>query len=154
MGSILVGDEVSIYKARRVRKLMGGALRQAGVVAATAIYALENNVERLAEDHANARVLAKGLGEIDGISLDLDGVQTNLVFFRVDPEIGDSAQLSAALRERGVQIGAMGPHVLRACTHLDVDRDGVLKAIDAVRDCLASGISQFTAAPFGPFARA
>ena len=154
MGSILVGDEASIYKARRIRKLMGGALRQAGVVAATAIYALENNVERLAEDHANARVLAEGFADIDGISLDLDGVQTNLVFFQVDPEIGDSAQLSAALRERGVQIGAMGPYVLRACTHLDVDREGVLKAIDAVRDCVASGIRQFTASPFGPFARA
>ena len=154
LGSILVGDQAAVHRARRVRKLMGGALRQAGVVAATAIYALENHVERLADDHVNARAFAEAVAEVDGISVDLSSVQTNLVFFQIAPEIGDACQLSAALRERGVLIGAMGPHVLRACTHLDVDHAGVLQAVQSIRDCIAEGISQFTGSRFGPFARA
>ena len=154
LGSILVGDAESIFKARRVRKLMGGAMRQAGVVAATAVYALENHVERLADDHANARAFASAVAEVDGVTIDLDAVQTNLVFFEIDPKIGDACQLSAALKARGILIGAMGPHVLRACTHLDVDRDGVLQAVQGIRDCIAAGISQFPGSKFGPFARA
>jgi len=154
MGSILVGSGEQIHRARRVRKMMGGALRQVGIIAGGAIYALENHVERLADDHANARTFAEAISKIDGISVDLDGVESNLVFFDVDAEVGDASQLSSALRERGVRIGAMGPQTLRACTHLDVDAAGVVRAADAVAECVQSGIQQFAAAKFGPFFRA
>lgn len=154
MGSILVGSAEAIKKARRIRKLMGGALRQAGIIAAAAIHAMENHVEGLARDHANARTFAETIAKIDGISIDLSGVESNLVFFDVDAEIGDACQLSAALRERGVRIGAMGSQTLRACTHLDVDEVGVLTAANAVRDCIAAGIQQYPASPYGPFNRA
>lgn len=154
MGSILVGSKEAIHRARRTRKMMGGALRQVGVIAASAIYALENNVDRLADDHANAQTFAKAIAEIDGISVNLEGVETNLVFFEINPEIGDASQLSAALRERGVRIGAMGPRTLRGCTHLDVDGEGVARAANTIRDCIQDGIQQFPAAKFGPFCRA
>ena len=134
--------------------MMGGALRQAGIIAGGAIYALENHIERLADDHANARTFAEAISRIDGINVDLEGVESNLVFFSVNPEIGDASQLSAALRERGVRIGAMGPQTLRGCTHLDVDRAGVLRAADAIAECVQAGIQQFAAAKFGPFCRA
>jgi len=133
---------------------MGGALRQAGIVAATAVYALENHVERMADDHANARAFAEVIDGIDGVEVDLSAVQSNMVFFHVDPGVGDAAQMSAALREKGVRIGAMGPHRMRACTHLDVTREQVLQAADALRECVQQGISQFATLPYGPFARA
>lgn len=133
---------------------MGGAMRQAGIVAASAVYALENNIERMADDHAHARAFAEAIADIAGIDVDLAAVQTNMVFFAIDSEIGDAGQLSAALREKGVRIGAMGPHRLRACTHLDVDRDQVLQAAGVVRECVQAGISQYPTLPFGPFAQA
>ena len=154
MGSILVGSGKQILRARRVRKMMGGALRQVGVIAGGAIYALENHVERLADDHANARTFAEAISRIDGISVDLDGVESNLVFFDVAADVGDASQLSSALRERGVRIGAMGPQTLRACTHLDVDAAGVVRAADTIAECVQTGIQQFAAAQFGPFFRA
>jgi threonine aldolase len=134
--------------------MMGGALRQAGIIAGGAIYALENHVERLADDQANARTFAEAIAKIDGIHVDLEGVESNLVFFDVAAEIGDASQLSSALHERGVRIGAMGPQLLRACTHLDVDADGVLRAADVIAECVQAGIQQFDAAKFGPFFRA
>jgi threonine aldolase len=154
MGSILVGSAEAIKRGRRTRKMMGGALRQAGIIAGGAIYALENHVERMADDQANARTFAEAIAKIDGINIDLDGVESNLVFFDVNPEIGDASQLSAALRERGVRIGAMGPQTLRACTHLDVDEAGVVQAAATVADCVKEGVQQFAAAKFGPFFRA
>lgn len=154
MGSILVGSKETIHRARRIRKMMGGALRQVGIVAASAIYALENHVQRLADDHANARIFAEAIAMIDGISIDLEGVESNLVFFEINPEIGDATQLSSALRERGVRIGAMGPQTLRACTHLDVDETGVQRASSAVAECIQTGIGQFPQSRFGPFCRA
>ena len=154
MGSILVGSAGDIVRARRIRKLMGGALRQAGIVAAAAVYAVENHVDRMADDHANARAFAEAIADIDGINIDLSAVQSNMVFFHVDPDIGDAGQMSAALREKGVRIGAMGPHRMRACTHLDVTHEQVIQASDAVRECVQEGISQYATLPYGPFARA
>ena len=147
MGSILVGSSEQIQKARRIRKLLGGAMRQAGMLAASAIYALENNIERLAEDHANAQLFAEQIAQIEGISLDVASVESNLVFFNVAGEAGDAVQLSAALKERGVRIGAMGPQTLRACTHLSVSREEVLTAASTIRDCLQSGIAGYPKAP-------
>ena len=153
MGSILVGTAEDIYRARRARKLFGGALRQAGIVAAAAVYALEHHVERLTIDHENARVFADALRKIDGITLDPPDIQTNLVFFEVDPELGNAAQLSAQLKDRGIRINATGPQRLRACTHLDVTRDDALRAASAVADCVAEGFAMATGAELGPYAR-
>jgi threonine aldolase len=139
MGSILVGRKELIHKARRARKVFGGALRQAGMVAAAAHYALDHHVDRLKDDHANARRLADRLAKIDGVTIDPTRVETNLVFFEIDPGWGTAAPLSAALREQGVRINpSSGPQRLRACTHLDVDAAAVDSAADIVARVLAS----------------
>lgn len=153
MGSILVGSREDIRKARRVRKLFGGALRQAGIVAASAIYAMENHVERLQTDHDNARAFADCLRHIDGVTLDPPDIETNLVFFNVDPELGNAAQLSSKLKQRGVRINATGPYRLRACTHLDVDRAMVLRAAEAVGEAVQEGFAGTVGAELGPYSR-
>lgn len=153
MGSVLVGSKEEIARARRIRKLFGGALRQAGMVAAAAIYAMENNVERLKVDHENAQAFAEAISQIDGITLDPADVQTNLVFFNVDPELGNAAQLSAKLKLLGVRINATAPQRLRGCTHLDVDRDDVLKAADAIAESVSEGFASMAGSDSGPYAR-
>ena len=153
MGSILVGGSEQIAKARRSRKLFGGALRQAGIVAAAAVYAWENHIERLAEDHDNAKLFAEKIAQIDGLHINLQDVETNLVFFEVDPELGDAPQLSAALKQHSVKIGASGPFRLRACTHLDVSRVEVLQAADVLSDCVADGFRETVASASGPYAK-
>lgn len=154
MGSVLVGGAEEIRKARRARKLFGGALRQAGIVAAAAVFAMENHVARLAVDHENAKMLAREIAKIDGLSIDVDSVETNLVFFEVDPKLGNAGQLSAALLERGVKIGASGPQRLRACTHLDICREDVSKTIDVMRKSVQAGIRQYKGSATGPYSRA
>ena len=137
MGSILVGDAETIRKARRARKMFGGALRQAGMMAASALYALEHNIDRLEEDHDNARAFADAIAEIDGIKLNPADVETNLVFFEVDPRKMTGAELSARLREKKVIAYASGnPQRLRACTHLDVTRDDLMQVADILRGIL------------------
>jgi threonine aldolase len=154
MGSIMVGSKEQVHSARRTRKLMGGALRQAGVIAGAAIYALENNIERLAEDQANAKAFATAVAQIDGVKMNVDDVESNLVFFGIERELGNACQLSAALQEKGVFIGAMGPQTMRACTHLDVSAEQVAQAAGVVKDCIAAGFNQSAGSSFGPFARA
>jgi threonine aldolase len=133
MGSILVGDKETIRKARRVRKLFGGAMRQAGMMAAAAVYALDHHVERLAEDHANAQAFAAAIAEVPGIVIRPEDVESNLVFFEVDPAYGPAANLMAGLLEHRVRMLPIGPQRIRACTHLDVDREDVLAAAQAIR---------------------
>ena len=152
LGSILVGSADDVARARRARKLFGGALRQAGIVAAAALHAIEHHIDRMADDHANARLFAEQLAEIDGIVVDPESVETNLVFFEVEPASGTAAQLSAALRKRGVNINPTGAQQLRGCTHLDVDRDGVLRAAEAIRDCLESGLQTVAPLAAGAYA--
>lgn len=154
LGSILVGSKDENRKARRIRKLFGGALRQAGIVAAAAVYAMEHNVERLSVDHDNAKLLAREIAQIEGLSVNVADVETNLVFFEVDSKLGNAGQLSAALLDRGVKIGASGPQRLRACTHLDVTRDDMLKAADILRQTIKAGFSQYKGSTTGPYARA
>lgn len=153
MGSILVGSAEDIASARRARKIFGGALRQAGIVAAAAVYALENHIDRLAEDHENARAFASAIAEIDGILIDPADVQTNLVFFEIEPELGNATQLAGRLLEHGLRMGAMGPQRLRACTHLDISREEVLQAADVVKECVATGFADMVGAASGPYAR-
>ena len=153
MGSILVGSKEVIYRARRARKLFGGAMRQAGILAASAVYALENNVERLAVDHQNAQMFAEEIRKIPGISLDASGVPTNLVYFEVDPKLGNASQLSYALKERGVLINAGGKVRLRACTHLDASKDDLLAAAKVLAECVRAGFSTFPGTAAGPYVR-
>jgi threonine aldolase len=108
-------------------------MRQAGVLAAAALYALDHHVDRLAEDHANAQILARAVEETDGLSLEAGPVETNLVWIAVDPALGTAADVVARLRERGVLVSALGPQVFRACTHLDASREEVERAADAFR---------------------
>ena len=128
-------------------------LRQAGIVAAGALYAMQHHVDRLQVDHDNAKAFAEAIHGIDGITLDPADVETNLVFFNVDPELGNAAQLSSLLKQRGVRINASGSQRLRACTHLDVGRDMVLRAADAVAESIAGDFAAATGAEFGPYVR-
>jgi threonine aldolase len=135
VGAVLAGSKEFIREAWRIKQQIGGAMRQAGIIAAACLYALDHHVERLAEDHANARHLAEGLAEIRGIELDPATVETNIVWFDVRAPI-NAIELGAALKERGVLIGAFGPTRMRAVTHLDVDRAGIDAALAAFRRIL------------------
>jgi threonine aldolase len=142
MGSVLVGSREEIARARRARKLFGGALRQAGIVAAACLYAIDHHINRLAEDHSHAKLFAAKLSGAEGIHLDLNSIETNLVFFDLDPKAGTAAQLCSALADRGVRISPVGgTQRLRACFHLDVDEAGTLRAAAEIRHCLAKGLS-------------
>jgi threonine aldolase len=132
LGACLAGSAELIEEAWRYKQMLGGALRQAGIVAAGALYALDHNVERLAEDHENARALAHGLAELDGVTLDPAEVETNIVIFEID----DPERVCAAIERDGVRMGVVGPRQIRAVTHLDVSADGVQRAVDAVRRAL------------------
>ena len=132
LGAVLAGSAELIDEAWRYKQMLGGALRQAGIVAAGALYALDHNVERLADDHANARSLADGLAAIDGVAIDPDEIETNIVIFAVD----DPEAVCAAIERDGVRMGVVGPRQIRAVTHLDVDADGVQRAVAAVGNAL------------------
>lgn len=133
-GAVLVGSADNIAAARRSRKLFGGALRQSGIIAGAAIYALEHHVERLAEDHANARHFAERIVDSPMIEIRPREVETNIAFFHIDPAWGTAAELSKRLAARGVRINAVGRQRLRAVTHLDVSRDDLLAAAEIVRE--------------------
>ena len=133
VGAVLAGSRELIDEAWRFKQMMGGAMRQAGIVAAGCLHALDHHVDRLAEDHANARVLAEGLASLPGVTLDPALVETNIVIFAVD----DAAAFLAALAEQGVAMSGFGPRTVRAVTHLDVSRDDVLEAVEAARAVLA-----------------
>ena len=133
IGAVLAGPSELIEEAWRYKHMFGGAMRQSGILAAGALYALDHHVARLAVDHDNARRLADGIWALDGITLDPSTVETNIVCFgHADP-----AALVAALRRHGVIMDAMGPGVVRAVTHLDVGADDVETAVRAVGRALA-----------------
>ena len=117
VGSVLVGSAEFIGRAHRWRKLVGGGMRQAGVLAAAGLVALDTMVERLAEDHQNARRLAQGLANIDGLSIDPGRIQSNIVFFEVDEKLGTAAALIAALERQGVKVSYPGRQSIRMVTH-------------------------------------
>ena len=129
VGSVLVGPTEFIDRARRIRRQVGGAMRQVGVIAAGALYALEHNVDRLVEDHANARLLAQGLAAMPNISIDPSMVDSNLVFFDVGDAI-DGAELRAAAAEAGVLCSGTAPQRLRMVCHLDVSAEDIEVAIE------------------------
>jgi threonine aldolase len=134
VGAVLAGSREVIGEAWRFKQMMGGALRQAGVLAAACLYALDHNVNRLAEDHEHARVLAGALESMPGAAIDASTVETNIVVF----ECSDAGWVVSELEKRGVLVGALTPHVVRAVTHLDVDRAGIDRAVDALGAVLGS----------------
>ena len=137
VGSVVCGSSEVIARARRVRKMLGGGMRQAGVIAAAGIVALERMVDRLAEDHVNARALAEGLAELSGLTVDLASVQTNIVIFRVErggPAAASApatAELVAGCAARKVKIHAIGPASIRCVTHKDIDAEDIGRTLDA-----------------------
>lgn len=133
VGAVLAGSRELIDEAWRYKQMWGGAMRQAGIVAAAGLHALDHHVERLAEDHTNARRLAEGLAGIEGIEIDPSRVETNIVIFEVDGAL----ELCGALWDAGVELSPLGPRRLRAVTHLDVDGEGVEIALEAIRRRLA-----------------
>jgi threonine aldolase len=133
VGSALAGPRELIARARFIRKLFGGGMRQAGVIAAAALYALEHHIDRLAEDHRNARVLAEAIADTPGLCLDPPDVQTNLIFFHIDPDLGTAKDVAAALKQRGVRVHPTGPQTIRACTHLDVSAAQAERAAETIR---------------------
>ncbi len=134
VGAALAGSRAFIDEAWRCKQQMGGAMRQAGIIAAAGLYALRHHVKRLADDHANARRLAEGLAALPGVTLDPASVETNIVFFETT---GDAAGIVERLLARGIRMGALGPHTIRAVTHLDVDAGGIERALDVAREVLA-----------------
>jgi threonine aldolase len=131
VGAVLCGSEELIDEAWRWKQMLGGAFRQSGIVAAACLYALDHNIERLAEDHANARVLADGLASLSGVRIDPAAVETNIVIFEVD----DGPGLVRRLADR-VELQAFGPQRVRAVTHMDVGREDVERALAALADVL------------------
>ena len=136
VGSIVAGPEPFVARTRRWRKMLGGGTRQAGIIAAGAIYALEHNVERLAEDHANAKILARGLAQIDVLDLNPDEVETNMVFFECRRTGMTGAELVERMAGEGVRMYSTAPHRIRLVTHLDVTREQVLDAVEAFKRVL------------------
>jgi len=136
VGSLVCGSRDFVTRARRARKHLGGGMRQAGVLAAAGIIALESEVDRLAEDHANGRRLAEGIAALPRCRVDLATVQTNIVIFRVDRPGGATA-LKAGSEARKVKIHQIGPDAIRCVTHKDVDSEDVARALDAFREITA-----------------
>jgi threonine aldolase len=132
VGSMLAGTREFIAEARRLRKVLGGGMRQIGYLAAAGIYALEHNIERLAEDHQNARILADGIRQMKGLKLIYDPPQTNMVYFDVVPPHRGS-ELSRLLRQEGILIDAPDGTPFRAVTHLGVSRAGIERTVQALR---------------------
>ncbi len=145
VGSVLAGATAEIARAVRARRMFGGAMRQSGILAAAGLYALDHHLARLADDHANARLIAERLAGLSGVALDLATVQTNIVVFRLDPGILDAAAIAARAKESGVLVSALGPRTLRAVTHRDVSR----AACERAADLLAAVIEQNTKFPAG-----
>jgi threonine aldolase len=134
VGSLLAGTAEAIARGRLYRKRLGGGMRQAGVLAAAALVALEETPPRLCADHANARFLAEGLARIPGIEIDPAAVATNIVIFDVGATGLPSAEISARLKQRGVLINGVGTSHMRAVTHYDVDRKGCEAALGAMAE--------------------
>jgi threonine aldolase len=135
VGAALAGSREFIAQAWRLKQQMGGAMRQAGIIAAGGIFALRHHVGRLAEDHANARRLAEGLCRLPGVILDPVSVETNIVIFDLNGTV-NATRMLATLLSRGVRMGAMGPKTIRAVTHLDVGLPQIERALDAATHAL------------------
>ena len=140
VGSCLVGSREFVAKARRARKLFGGGMRQIGILAAGALYALKHQMDRLADDHANARLLARTVGQIQSLCLSDEEPDTNIVIFHIAKNWGTAAQFSDSLKQTGVLSLAFGPQSVRLVTHLDVSREQIESACEAIRNVASQGV--------------
>lgn len=136
VGSMLCGTKEFIAKARKMRKLLGGGMRQAGVLAACGIVSLEKMIDRLKEDHDNARYLANRLNEIDGFSVDLDKVQVNIVFCKVNRDRFDMNEFKNKLLEKGIKIGPWDESTIRFLTNKDVNREDIDYTIECIKEII------------------
>jgi threonine aldolase len=140
VGAVLAGPADFIEKSRLLKHRFGGAMRQAGIIAAAGLYAFEHNVERMAEDHANARLLEAGISQIPGITMVSGPVETNMLYFDVSGTGMTSGEVADRMAERGVKI--MSPYrygsVIRAVTHLDVNREQCEEAVDILREVVSA----------------
>jgi threonine aldolase len=130
----LVGSEEFIEKARWARQEVGGAMRQAGIIAASGIVAIEKMVDRLKDDHRNARILAEGLAKMDGISIDLKSVQTNIVIFDVSGLGINSDQLVSALNQHGIKSKTRGKTAVRMLTHRGIEEEDIHYTLNIIKD--------------------
>jgi threonine aldolase len=139
VGSLVAGSKDRIHEAHRIRKRLGGGMRQAGLLAAAGLHALEHNRPRLVEDHANARLLAEALGATDNLSVDLDRVETNIIMVDIEPVADFNApELAQRARERGVLFGIIHGRRFRLVTHLDVDADACRRAAAVIAELAAA----------------
>ncbi|HIM36474.1 MAG TPA: low specificity L-threonine aldolase, partial [Dehalococcoidia bacterium] len=129
VGSVIVGTQDFIDQARKWRKMIGGGMRQAGVIAAAGLVAMDTMIDRLADDHANAKKLAEGLANIDGLSVDPERIQTNIVIFDVDPAMATVQEFMAALDREGVKVSYPGEHTIRMVTHREIDSSEIDDAL-------------------------
>jgi threonine aldolase len=138
-GSLIAGGSADIKRAVRVRRMFGGAMRQAGILAAAGLHALDHHLGRLPEDHANARVLAERLVGVAGVRLDLQTVQTNIVVFRLEDDAPDAATVVERAKEHGVLVAAFAARTVRAATHLNVDREQCDRAAEILAAAIERG---------------
>ena len=136
-GSLLCGSEDFIYRARRNRKALGGGMRQAGILAAAGIVALEKMTERIADDHQNARALAEGISDIKGISIDLDKIQTNIIYFSLDHPKIESSLFLDKMCEKNIHFFELGPSWYRLVTHNGISKDDVSNVVEEFRQLLS-----------------
>ena len=139
VGSVIAGRGADMLRALRLRKMLGGAMRQAGLLAAGALFALDHTVDRLAEDHANARALAEELARVPGLSIDLATVQTNMVMVDLLPGVPAPDEIVRRLAQGGVRVLPFGPRRIRLVTHLDVSRGACLTAARSIAEAVAPG---------------
>lgn len=132
-GSALIGPRSLMEKARRLRKLFGGAMRQIGYLAAACLYGMQHQLDRLAEDHAHAKRLAEAVASVPGFTLTPPQVETNLVWFEVDSRHGSAQTVVGKLREKGIRVSALDGQTIRICTHLDVTKNECETAAQAIR---------------------
>ena len=132
VGSVICGSQDFIDQARRWRKMVGGGMRQAGVLAAAGLVAMDTMIDRLADDHANAKKLAEGLANIDGLSVDPERIQTNIVIFEVDPALATVQEFMGALDREGVKVSYPGEHTIRMVTHRHIGNGEIDEALSRV----------------------
>jgi threonine aldolase len=136
-GSVLAGRAEHVEALVRYRRMLGGAMRQSGILAAAGLHALDHHVERLAEDHANARALGERLADLEGVRLDLERLETNIVLLRLEGDAPDAATVVRRAREEGVLVLAFAPRTVRAVTHLDVARQDCERAAEVLARAVA-----------------
>ncbi|MHC5137878.1 MAG: beta-eliminating lyase-related protein, partial [Planctomycetota bacterium] len=135
-GSVLCGPSEFIAEGRRIRKGLGGGMRQAGILAAAGMVALDTMIDRLADDHTNAKALAEGLNKIHGVDVDLNSVQTNMIYFTLTTEAVSDEQLISSAVEKGVKFLSIVPRAFRMVTHHGIERGDIDTAIEIVREII------------------